>query len=107
MRSRICSPAGLPIGGNTMASTACTSEDFTPGHAIHTGLLTGQKETPLTALLVTLDSAIPTLENPHGKVALLLLVGVDARMRKQALDVGVDPILAEISAKNPDLVTRA
>jgi suppressor of fused-like protein len=90
-----------------LAKAAHKGEDFTPGHTIHTGPLTGQKETPLTSLLVTLDPAIPLLETPHGKVALLLLVGVDAQMRERALEFGVEPILAEISAKNPDLVTRA
>jgi suppressor of fused-like protein len=89
-----------------LAQAAHKGEDFTPGHTILTGPLTGQKETPLTALLVTLDPAIPLLETPHGKVALLLLVGVEAQVRERALEVGVDPVLAEISTKNPDLITR-
>ena len=79
-----------------LAKAAYNGEDFTPGHAVKTGPIGGQKETPLTALLVTLDPAIPLLETPHGKVALLLLVGVDAQIHERALEVGVDPILAEI-----------
>jgi hypothetical protein len=89
-----------------LAKAAYSGEDFTPGRAVKTGPMGGQKETPLTALLVTLDPAIPLLETPHGKVALLLLVGVDAQMHERALEVGVEPFLGEISAKNPDLVTR-
>jgi suppressor of fused-like protein len=90
----------------SLAKAAYQGEDFAPGHTIKTGPIDFRKDTPLTALLVTLDPSIQLLETPHGKVALLLLVGVEGQVRERALDVGVDAILAEIAAKNPDLVTR-
>jgi suppressor of fused-like protein len=90
----------------SLAKAAYKGEDFAPGHTIKTGPLDGQTGTALTALLVTLDPAIQVLETPHGKVALLLLVGVEGQTRERALDVGVDAVVAELSAHNPDLVTR-
>jgi hypothetical protein len=90
----------------SLAKAAHKGEDFAPGHTIKTGPVDGQKETTLNTLLVTMDPAIQLLETPNGKVALLLLVGVEGHVRERALEVGVDTILAEISAKNPDLVTR-
>lgn len=89
----------------SLAKAAYKGEDFAPGHTIQTGPLDGQTGTSLTALLVTLDPAIQVLETPHGKVALLLLVGVEGRTRERALDVGVDAVLAELSVKNANLVT--
>ena len=90
----------------SLAKAAYKGEDFAPGHTIKTGPIDGQKETALTALLVTMDPAIQVLETPHGKVALLLLVGVEGHVRERALAAGVDAILAELSAKNPDLATH-
>ena len=90
----------------SLARAAYTGEDFAPGHTIQTGPLDGQKATALTALLVTTDPAIPLLATPHGKVALLLLVGVEGPVRERALKVGADAVLAELSVKNPALVTR-
>jgi hypothetical protein len=89
-----------------LAKAAYKGEDFAPGHTLKTGPIDGQKETSLTALLVTTDPALRVLETPHGKVALLLLVGVEGHLRERALEVGVDTILAEISAENPALVTH-
>ena len=77
-----------------------------PGHTIKTGPIDGRKETALTALLITKDPAIPLLETPHGKVVLLLLVGIEGQMRERALEVGVEPLLVDLLANNPDLVTR-
>ena len=90
----------------SLAKAAYKSEAFMPGHTIKTGPIDGRKETALTALLITKDPAIPLLETPHGKVVLLLLVGIEGQMRERALEVGVEPLLADLLANNPDLVTR-
>jgi len=90
----------------SLAKAAHKGEDFAPGHTIRTGPIDGQKETAMTAVVVTMDPAIQVLETPHGKVMLLLLVGVEGQMRDRALEVGAEVILAEISAKNPELVTH-
>jgi len=90
----------------SLAKAAYKGDDFAPGHTIQTGPIDGQKATALTALLVTTDPAIQLLATPNGKVALLLLVGVEAKVRERALEVGVDTVLAELSIRNPDLVTR-
>ena len=90
----------------SLAKAAYKGDDFAPGHTIQTGPIDGQRSTALTALLVTTDPALPLLATPHGKVALLLLVGVAGQVRERALAVGVDVVLAELSTKNPDLLTR-
>jgi len=90
----------------SLAKAAYKGDDFAPGHTIHTGPLDGQKSTALTALLVTTDPAIQLLATPHGKVALLLLVGVEEKVRERALEVGGDAVLSELSIHNPNLVTR-
>jgi len=90
----------------SLAKAAYTGEDFAPGHTIKTGPIDGKKGTDLTALLVTLDPALQLLETPHGKVALLLLIGIEGQVRERAVAGEVDAILAELSAKNPALVTR-
>jgi hypothetical protein len=90
----------------SLAKAAYKGEDFAPGHTIKTGPLDGHKGTALTALLVTLDPALQVLETPHGKVALLLLVGIEGQVRERAVAGEVDAILAELSSKNPELVTR-
>jgi hypothetical protein len=89
-----------------LAKAAYQGEDFAPGHTIKTGPIDGQKGTNLTALLVTLDPALKVLETPNGKVALLLLVGIEDQVRERAVAGGVEAILAELSSKNPALVTR-
>jgi len=90
----------------SLAKAAYKGEAFVLGHTIKTGPIDGQKETPLTALLVVQDPAIQLVETPHGKVSLFLLIGVEEHVRKRALDLGVDAILGEILAGNPELVTR-
>jgi suppressor of fused len=90
----------------SLAKAAYTGQKFGPGHTIKTGPIDGRPETTATALLMVKDPAIPLLDTPHGKVALLLLVGVEGSIREKGLAIGVDRVLAEISASNPDLVTR-
>lgn len=90
----------------SLAKAAYKGEAFVLGHTIKTGPIDGQKETPLTALLVVQDPAIQILETPHGKVSLFLLIGVEEHVRKRALDLGMEAILGEILAENPELVTR-
>ena len=90
----------------SLARAAYKGEDFAPGHTLRTGPIDGRAETALTALLVTIEPAIQVLETPHGKVALLLLLGVEGSLREQALDIGADAVIAGLSARNPNLVTR-
>jgi hypothetical protein len=90
----------------SMARAAYKGEDFAAGHTVNIGPIDDRKETTLTALLVVTDPAIPILDTPNGKVALLLLVGVEGPVRERALEIGTDAVLAELSAQNPDLVTR-
>jgi hypothetical protein len=90
----------------SLARAAYMGEAFAPGHTIKTGPLDGRPETPLTALLVVKDPAVELIETPNGKVALLLLVGVEGIVRERALSFGVDSVLAELRASNPELMTR-
>lgn len=90
----------------SLAKAAFKGEEFAPGHTIKTGPIDGRPETPLTALLVVKDPGVQLIDTPHGKVAFLLLVGIEGSVREKVLAVGVDKVLAEISADNPSLVTR-
>jgi len=90
----------------SLAKAAHKGEAFASGHTIKTGPIDGRKETALTALLVAPDPALPVLITPHGRVTLLLLIGIEEQTRQRALEFGAEIVLAEISATNPDLVTR-
>jgi Suppressor of fused protein (SUFU) len=90
----------------SLAKAAYKGANFAPGHTIKTGPLDGRAETPLTALVITTDPALELIETPNGKVALLLLVGVEGTVRERPLSVGVDSVLAELRASNPELMTR-
>jgi len=90
----------------SLAKAAYQGAEFGPGHTIQTGPLDGRPQTRLTALLMVKDPGVELIDTPHGKVAFLLLVGVEGSVREKGLAEGVDAVLAEISAANPHLVTR-
>lgn len=96
-------PVDVLVG---LATSAYQGERYAPGHTIKTGPIDGRSETALTALLVAKDPGVPVIDTPHGKVAFLLLLGVEGPVREKALAAGFDAVLAEISAGNPSLVTR-
>lgn len=90
----------------SIARAAYKGEAFAPNHTLQTGPIDGRPETKLTALLMVKDPALPLLETPNGKVAFLLLVGVEGAVREKALATSVADVLEELCATNPDLVTR-
>jgi hypothetical protein len=45
-------------------------------------------------------------DTPHGKLAFLQLVGIEAETRERALRVGSPEAIAELRARAPELVTR-
>lgn len=84
------------------------------GHTLKTGPLDGRAGTPEDAILVVRDPTIPEpLDTPNGQVEFLLLIGVQDAVRQRVLeayDAGArqgweGPILAELRASNPDLIT--
>lgn len=89
---------------------------FEAGHWIELGPLDGRPETPQTAAIVLRDPAFPQpLDTPHGKVEFLLLLGVEDAYRQQvqqayeASEAGAGweaPVVAQLRAENPDLVTQ-
>jgi len=90
----------------SLARAAFTGSAFGPGHSVKIGPIDGRAETKATALLLTNDPGLGLRETEHGKLAFLLVLGVEAAVRERALEVGVEPVVAEIRAENPDLVTR-
>ncbi|MEM6926603.1 MAG: suppressor of fused domain protein [Myxococcota bacterium] len=81
------------------------------GHTIQTGPIDGRADTPLDAMLVVRDPAFPEpLDTPHGRVELLLLVGVTSEERQAVTAVRDDPdaiagLLQERYADNPEQIT--
>jgi len=90
-------------------------QSFAAGHTIRTGPLDGRSTTTKTAVLVVRDPSFPQpLETRNGRVEFLLLVGVEDELRRRVLAaqqndrvevVQSEPILAELRAKDPRLVT--
>lgn len=90
----------------SLARAQFAGSDFGPGHTVRTGPLDGESETRLTALLLVEDPGFELQNTPHGKLAFLQLVGVEAETRERALQVGAREVIAELRAHNPELVTR-
>lgn len=90
----------------SLAKAAYCGAQFVAGHTVKVGPIDGREETALTALLTVADPALPSLDTPQGKVAFLLLLGVEGSVREQALAEGIDSVLANISARDPNLITR-
>jgi hypothetical protein len=90
-------------------------QTFAAGHTIRTGPLDGRPTTTKTAVLVVRDPSFPRpLETSNGRVEFLLLVGVEEAERQRMLaapqKTGADvvpgePVLEELRAKDPRLVT--
>lgn len=89
-----------------LAKAAHNDEEFAPNHTIKTGPIDGQPETRATALLMVHDPGVKLIDTPHGKVAFLLLLGVEGAIRERALNIGVDAVVTELAEGNPDLITR-
>lgn len=90
----------------SLARAEFNGDVLAPGHTIKTGPINGRPDTPLTAFLVVDDRAIASLETPHGRVAFLQLVGVEGQIRERALRDGSDALIADLRARDPDLITR-
>lgn len=84
------------------------------GHTVKTGPLDGRAGTAEDAILVVRDPALPKpLDTPNGQVEFLLLFGVQNATRQRVLEAhgagsrpGLEgPIIAELRAANPDLIT--
>jgi hypothetical protein len=90
----------------SLARAVFTGSAFGPGHSVQIGPIDGRPETKATALLLTKDPGLELRETPHGKLAFLLILGVEASVRERALEAGAEQALNEIRDQNPDLVTR-
>lgn len=102
-------PALWPI--NVMVSlgrAVFSGSAFGPGHSVKMGPLDGPtSKTNVTAVLLSKDPGLERVrETPHGKLAFLLILGVEGSVRERALAVGADQALAELREHNPDLVTQ-
>lgn len=109
-KSNDAEPPLWPI--NVMGSlgrAVFTGSAFGPGHSVNmVKPLDGpESESAVTAVLLTKDPGLEQLrETPHGKLAFLLIVGVEGSVRERALAEGAEQVLAEIRERNPDLATR-
>lgn len=86
-----------------------TGPAFAPGHSVNmVKPLDGPgSDSTVTAVLLTKDPGLERVrETPHGKLAFLLVVGVEGAVRERALAVGIENVLSEMRKQNPDLVTR-
>lgn len=90
----------------SLARAQFAGSDFAPGHTVKTGPIDGGSETRLTALLLVEDPGFELQDTPHGKLAFLQLVGIEAETRERALRVGSAEIIAELRVRDPELVTR-
>lgn len=90
----------------SLARAAYTGSAFGPGHTVQIGPIDGQAETTLTALLLSEDPGLPVRDTPNGKLAFLLLVGVEGAVRERAMKEGSEGVLAELRASDPTLMTR-
>jgi suppressor of fused len=103
-------PPPWPI--NVMGSlgrAVFTGSAFAPGHSVDMMKpLDGPDSTStITAVLLTKDPGLEQVrETPHGKLAFLLILGVEGSLRERALAEGTDKVLTEIRQTNPDLLTR-
>jgi len=88
--------AAMELGGSTLAA----------GQTVKYGPLDGQPETRLTALLVVEEPELPPRETPHGRLAFLLLVGLDAETCERSHREGSATVLPGLRAAEPALVTR-
>jgi len=86
-----------------------TGSAFGPGHSVNmVKPLDGPgSESAVTAVLLTKDPGLEQVrETPHGKLAFLLIHGVQGSVRERALAEGAENVLTEIRRGNPELATR-
>jgi hypothetical protein len=84
-----------------------TGSAFGPGHSVNMVKPLDGGETTVTAVLLAKDPDLEQVrDTPHGKLAFLLILGVEGSVRERALAVGAESVLTEIRASNPALVTR-
>lgn len=106
---QVAEPMLWPIAVmRSLARAAFSGSDFASGDTVQTGSLDGRSETRLTALLITDEPASGSepLETPTGKLRFLLLLGVPAEVREQALSHGSAKVLQELRSRDERLVTR-
>jgi suppressor of fused len=92
----------------TLARAVFTGTLFGPGHTVDmVRPLDGpDSKSALTAVLLTNDPGLEQVrETPHGKLAFLLIVGVEAAVRERALAEGFELALAELHSRNPTLAS--
>jgi hypothetical protein len=90
----------------SLARAAFTGSAFGPGHTVQIGPIDGQAETTLTALLLSEDPSLSVRDTPNGKLAFLLLIGVEGAVRERAMKEGSEGVLAELRAGDPTLMTH-
>jgi hypothetical protein len=90
----------------SLARARYVGSDYRAGDTVKTGPLDGRPECELTALLVVEDPAFELQETPFGKLVFLQLVGVEGKTRERAIELGSRPVLEELRALNPGLVTK-
>jgi hypothetical protein len=89
----------------SMARAAFMGSDFGPCHTVKTGPIDGNPDGRITALILAKDPGFELQDTAHGKLVFLQLVGVEGPVRERALQAGVQPVLDELQAHNPGLVT--
>jgi suppressor of fused-like protein len=90
----------------SMARAAFRGSEFAPGHTVKTGPIDGNPKTKQTALLIVKDPGFDLQLTPHGKLAFLQLVGVPNETRERGLQLGVQVVIDELQAADPNLITR-
>lgn len=93
----------------TLGRAVFAGSAFGPGHSVNmVKPLDGPaSSSAVTAVLLTKDPGLEDVRvTPHGKLAFLLIVGVEGSVRERALAEGVETVLTEMRTNNPDLATR-
>ena len=109
-KSEEAEPPLWPI--NVMGSlgrAVFAGSSFAPGHSVNMmkPLDGPRSESAVTAVLLTKDPGLEQVrETPHGKLAFLLIVGVEDSVRQRALADGTENVLTEMRKHNPHLTTR-
>ena len=93
----------------TLGRAAFGGSDFGPWHSVNmVKPLDGpDSESRVTSVLLSKEPAFPqAIDTPHGKLAFLLIVGVEDSVRQRALAEGGESVISQMRERNPELATR-
>jgi len=90
----------------SLSKAVFSGSRFEHGHTVKCGPINGDPDCPAVGLFLVEDPDLGTLDTPHGRVVMLLLVGIDAETHARAQGESHLSVLAELRAENPALVTR-